>query len=449
MLAYGAELATGSCEVSARLGEDKLGLPGGGRRARRGLRTLGRAGPSGRPGRRAAHHCRAGRPHRRARGDGRLRRRARDRRRRGAATRRRATRPRSVPDLRRPHRDDPRGARHRATSSRSRSRASRLRGARCRPRRSTGPASRSRPSPTSRAACCSAIPCTSRIRGARCTAAEVRRGRLLGRAHRRAAARQVEADLGQLALSAPCADTIARLRCLRGIDTLTALGLCSEIGEWERFDHPDQLSCLPRDRPLRAHHRSASVGSGRSPRPAPRAPDGCWSRPPTTTAAVGGRCGARAPPARPSTRDHPHLLARATPARAPAGASSKMPATNPVGSSRSRSPASSPRTAGRSPPGPLIPIGFRRHPCRRATPSRTQPRSRTSTHPPPAGGSPTRAELTFAHTTRCGWRGGPSLPARAHNSAICRLSNPPGRPRSTLDSGRATNKGLGVPSPRI
>jgi len=32
------------------------------------------------------------------------------------------------------------------------------------------------------------------------------------------------------------------LRCLRGIDTLSALGLCSEIGEWARFDHPDQLA---------------------------------------------------------------------------------------------------------------------------------------------------------------------------------------------------------------
>jgi hypothetical protein len=32
------------------------------------------------------------------------------------------------------------------------------------------------------------------------------------------------------------------LRCLRGIDTLSAVGLCAEIGEWERFDHPDQLS---------------------------------------------------------------------------------------------------------------------------------------------------------------------------------------------------------------
>jgi len=53
---------------------------------------------------------------------------------------------------------------------------------------------------------------------------------------------QVEADLASLALSAPCAPTVARLRCLRGIDTLSALGLCAEIGEWERFDHPDQLA---------------------------------------------------------------------------------------------------------------------------------------------------------------------------------------------------------------
>src|ERR1035441_7962244 len=53
---------------------------------------------------------------------------------------------------------------------------------------------------------------------------------------------QVEAELAKLALTAPCARTVARLRCLRGIDTLTALGLCSEIGEWSRFDHPDQLS---------------------------------------------------------------------------------------------------------------------------------------------------------------------------------------------------------------
>ena len=96
---------------------------------------------------------------------------------------------------------------------------------------------------------------------------------------------QVEADLAQLALSAPCAHTVARLRCLRGIDTLSALGLCAEIGEWERFDHPDQLSAYLGIVPSE-HTTGASAGSGRSPRPAPPTPAGCWSRPPTTTAAA-------------------------------------------------------------------------------------------------------------------------------------------------------------------
>jgi transposase len=31
------------------------------------------------------------------------------------------------------------------------------------------------------------------------------------------------------------------LRCLRGIDTLTAIGLCAEIGDFERFARPEQL----------------------------------------------------------------------------------------------------------------------------------------------------------------------------------------------------------------
>jgi transposase len=37
------------------------------------------------------------------------------------------------------------------------------------------------------------------------------------------------------------AQTIARLRCFRGIDTLSAAGLCAEIGDWRRF-RPKQLS---------------------------------------------------------------------------------------------------------------------------------------------------------------------------------------------------------------
>src|SRR3954452_13567780 len=37
------------------------------------------------------------------------------------------------------------------------------------------------------------------------------------------------------------APTIARLRCFRGIDTLSAAGLCAEVGDWQRFG-PKQLS---------------------------------------------------------------------------------------------------------------------------------------------------------------------------------------------------------------
>jgi transposase len=35
------------------------------------------------------------------------------------------------------------------------------------------------------------------------------------------------------------AETIARLRCFRGIDTLSGAGLCAEVGSFERFAKPD------------------------------------------------------------------------------------------------------------------------------------------------------------------------------------------------------------------
>jgi len=45
----------------------------------------------------------------------------------------------------------------------------------------------------------------------------------------------LEAAIGELIPGSPWADAIARLRCLRGIDTLSAVGLCAEIGDWQRF----------------------------------------------------------------------------------------------------------------------------------------------------------------------------------------------------------------------
>lgn len=54
----------------------------------------------------------------------------------------------------------------------------------------------------------------------------------------------VEAILEQLAPESPWAETIARLRCFRGIDTLAATGLCAEIGDFQRFSHPRQLGAF-------------------------------------------------------------------------------------------------------------------------------------------------------------------------------------------------------------
>jgi transposase len=51
----------------------------------------------------------------------------------------------------------------------------------------------------------------------------------------------LERAIGELIPGSPWANTIAHLRCLRGIDTLSAVGLCAEIGDWKRFPRPAQL----------------------------------------------------------------------------------------------------------------------------------------------------------------------------------------------------------------
>jgi transposase len=52
---------------------------------------------------------------------------------------------------------------------------------------------------------------------------------------------QLEREIVALLPSSPWQLQIGRLRCLRGIDTLTAAGLCSEIGDFERFARAEQL----------------------------------------------------------------------------------------------------------------------------------------------------------------------------------------------------------------
>ncbi|PZS11025.1 MAG: hypothetical protein DLM64_07485 [Solirubrobacterales bacterium] len=67
------------------------------------------------------------------------------------------------------------------------------------------------------------------------------------------------------------------------VETLTAVGLCVEIGDFERFARAEQLMsyvgwCRASRRPV------SSAGSARSRRPDRGTRAGCWSRPPGTTA---------------------------------------------------------------------------------------------------------------------------------------------------------------------
>ncbi len=56
--------------------------------------------------------------------------------------------------------------------------------------------------------------------------------------HRRDA---LEREIVALLPASPWAVQVGRLRCLRGVDTLTAVGLCAEIGDFERFAKAEQL----------------------------------------------------------------------------------------------------------------------------------------------------------------------------------------------------------------
>jgi transposase len=64
------------------------------------------------------------------------------------------------------------------------------------------------------------------------------RGAIDALAHRRD---QLEREIVAVLPACPWAVQVGRLRCLRGVDTLTAVGLCAEIGDFERFARAEQL----------------------------------------------------------------------------------------------------------------------------------------------------------------------------------------------------------------
>jgi transposase len=64
------------------------------------------------------------------------------------------------------------------------------------------------------------------------------RGAIDALSHRRD---QLEREIAAMLPGSPWAIQAGRLRCLRGIDTLSAVGLCAEIADFERFARAEQL----------------------------------------------------------------------------------------------------------------------------------------------------------------------------------------------------------------
>jgi transposase len=64
------------------------------------------------------------------------------------------------------------------------------------------------------------------------------RGAVEALVHRKA---ELERQIAVQVPSSPWAGEVGRLRCLRGVDTLTAVGLCAEIGDFARFARAGQL----------------------------------------------------------------------------------------------------------------------------------------------------------------------------------------------------------------
>jgi transposase len=163
-------------------------------------------------------------------------------------------------------------------------------------------------------------------------------------AHRR---RTLIAVLEDAVAASSHAETVARLRCFRGINTLTAAGLCAEVGSFERFAKPALLSgflgivpCeytsdqkrvqgqITKAGPTHArrllveaaHHYGAVRASARSSAPATTA------RTHASSESRGARSGACISAGRTSAR---HAASRPEPSRSPARASSRRSAGRP------------------------------------------------------------------------------------------------------------------------
>ena len=157
-----------------------------------------------------------------------------------------------------------------------------------------------------------------------------------------------ERMIGELVPLSPWAEPVARLRCLRGIDTLSAVGLCAEIGDFARFESPAKLmhflGLVPSENSSGQQRRQGAITKTGSRHARRLLVEAAWHyrRPPRK----GTTCSAAS-----KTSPHWRSRSRGRPSSActRSGGASTPNAANEKRSSRSPSPATSPASAGRSP----------------------------------------------------------------------------------------------------
>lgn len=73
----------------------------------------------------------------------------------------------------------------------------------------------------------------------------------------------LERELDRVAREGPWAELVGRLRCLRGVDTLTALGIAVEIGDFQRFRSAEEfmayVGLVPSERSSGEKRRQGSI----------------------------------------------------------------------------------------------------------------------------------------------------------------------------------------------
>ncbi len=161
----------------------------------------------------------------------------------------------------------------------------------------------------------------------------------------------LESQMASLVEGSPWKQT-SSLACvrLRGIDTLSALGLCAEVGDFKRFQRPAQLMSYLGLVPSEQHDgREAPAGLDHQVG-LPPAPAASWSRPPGTTAARRAKAASSDAARRDSPRRSARSPGRPSSACTAAGCASMPSAASAAPSARSPLPGSWPASAGRCRP---------------------------------------------------------------------------------------------------